>query len=54
MIFVFLCHILLSVIISKSIHVTVNGIITFFPWLSNILAYTCIPSSVSIPLLIYI
>ena len=35
-----------------------NGIIAFFTWLSicisHILAYICIPSSVSIPLLIYI
>ena len=58
MIFVFFCHISLSVIISRSIHVTVNGIIAFFTWLSicisHILAYICIPSSVSIPLLIYI
>ena len=42
MMFVFLCHISLSVIISMSIHVTVNGIFSFFPWLSTILAYICI------------
>ena len=49
MMFVFLCHISLSVIISMSIHVTINGIIALFPWLNTILAYPifCIHSSVN-------
>ena len=36
MIFVFLCLTSFSMTISKSIHITVNGIILSFLWLSNI------------------
>ena len=35
-------------IISRSIYVAVNGIISFFLWLSNILLYLCIIFSLSI------
>ena len=48
-IFLFLSY-LLSMIIS-SIHVTANGIIAFFLWLSNIPLHIGITSSLSIPLL---
>ena len=37
-------------IISRSIHVTANGIISFFLWLSNIPFYICITFSLSIHL----
>ena len=50
MVFVFLCLTLLSMTISRSIHVAANGIILFFLWLSNIPLYICITSSLSIPL----
>ena len=51
MIFVFLCLTSLSMIVSRSIHVAANGIISFFLWLSNIPLYICTTSSLSIPLL---
>ena len=50
MIFVFLCLTSLSMMISRSIHVATNGIISFFLWESNIPSYihhTFIHSSVS-------
>ncbi|KAB0365064.1 hypothetical protein FD754_009220, partial [Muntiacus muntjak] len=37
-------------IISSSSHVAANGIVSFFLWLSSILLYTCITSSLSISL----
>ena len=48
MIFVFVWLTSLSVIISRSIHVAANGIISFFLWLSNIPLYICTTSSLSI------
>ena len=39
MIFVFVWHSLFSIISSRSTHVVANGIISFFPWLSNIQLY---------------
>ena len=39
MVFVFVWLTSLSMIISRSIHVAANGIISFFLWLSNILLY---------------
>ena len=43
---------LLSVIISRSIHVATNGIISFFVMLSNIPLYICTASFSFIPLLV--
>ena len=40
----------LSMIISRSIYVAANGIISFLLWLSNIPWYICTTSSLSIPL----
>ena len=44
MIFVFPCLPSLSMIISRSIHVAANGIISYFLWLSNIPQYICTTS----------
>ena len=45
MVFVFLWVTTFSMKISRSIHVTANGIISFFLWLSNTLlcVYVCVP-----------
>ena len=48
MIFVFLWLTSLNMTIFRSIHVTANGIISFFLWLSNIPLYRYITSSLSI------
>ena len=45
-----LCLTSLSMIVSKSIHVAANCIISFFLWLSDSPLYICAPSSPSIPL----
>ena len=50
MMFVFHCLTSLSTIISRSIHVVANGIISFFLWLSNIPWYICTTFSLPIPL----
>ena len=46
--YIYLCLISLNMIISRSIHVTTNGIFSFFLFLSNISLYNYTTSSLSI------